>query len=119
MTSSSVLELLRPIVDPDLQATLGELGAINNVEIDGGTIRVYLDVIPPIHWIAQRLDHDCKATIAANYPEATVEVFVRERSEAVQRPPALAGVRHLIAVASGKGGVGKSTVAANLAAALA
>lgn len=119
MTIATITDLLRPIIDPDLGSSLGELQAIHSVDVDGQAIRVYLDVIPPLHWIARRLDHDCKATIHANYPDAEVEILVRERVAPMQRPTSLAGVKHLIAVASGKGGVGKSTIAANLAAALA
>jgi len=120
MTESDIRQLLDPIQDPDLGAPLSTLGAIHLIDVDGASVRVYLELVQPVHWIARRLEHDCISTITANYPEAEVEIMVRETGLPTStRSRGIAGVKNLVAIASGKGGVGKSTLAANIAAALA
>jgi ATP-binding protein involved in chromosome partitioning len=119
MTPQQITVLLSGITDPDLGRTLGEIGAVHDVVVDGLSVSVFIELVQPLHLVAKQIDKACKDAVQAAMPNADVQVLVRERVAEATRPTALAGVKDLIAVASGKGGVGKSTVAANLAAALA
>lgn len=110
---------LENVVDPDINQSLSALSAIHNIEIDGKIIRAYLMLHAPLHFAAERINVLCKDALHRLAPEAQVEILVQEKlpERPANRP--LSNVKHLIAIASGKGGVGKSTIAANLAAALA
>ncbi|MCS6807544.1 MAG: Mrp/NBP35 family ATP-binding protein [Candidatus Kapabacteria bacterium] len=110
---------LEEVLDPDIGRTLGALGAVHSIEVHDDTVHAYLLLHAPLHFVAERINYACKEAISRVVPASSVEIFVQERlpERASNRP--LPQVKHIIAVASGKGGVGKSTIAANIATALA
>ena len=105
-----------------------ELGMVENVEVAGGKIAVTLGFAKHRDPLAEYLIGSAKAAIIRNAPAGTeveVKSIVKEASAPKKKPgldlgfEEVAGVKHIIGIASGKGGVGKSTVAVNLAVALA
>ncbi|MBS1538332.1 MAG: Mrp/NBP35 family ATP-binding protein [Bacteroidetes bacterium] len=111
---------INTIVDSDFDKTLGELNAIHSITIDGNSVEVYLQLVPPLQWIAPTIDHACCEAVLSVSQELKPTVFVREKEvHRTGSKSVLPSVKNLIAIASGKGGVGKSTIAANIAAALA
>ncbi len=115
-----IRERIAQVLDPDLGVPLGELGALHDLQFQDGHLALYLELIPPLPWVAQPLERACREAIAELLGDIPFHIYVRERPLSRSTSPSvLSGVQHLIAVASGKGGVGKSTIAANIAVTLA
>lgn len=114
-----ILNSILNIEDPDLGKTLAELNAIKDVTIEDNKVKVYIELVQPIFWILDEISEKINKSIVETYPDVEVEVNIAERMYDLSKRKVLTQVKNIIAVASGKGGVGKSAIAANIASSIA
>ena len=119
-----VKELLNRILHPETQHGLVESGFVEQVSTPGDKITVTLNFAKVRDPFALKIKRQVQALLEENFPalKGSITVIIKEaapkKPQAADKPTMTGDIAHIVAIASGKGGVGKSTVTANLAVAL-
>lgn len=123
MTADTVLDALKAVVDPDLRRDIVSLGFVKNLSIDGGIVAFDIELTTPACPVKDKMQAQAEALVRGLPGVSEVRVTMTAQVRSVSAPEKgstpVPGVKNVIAVGAGKGGVGKTTVAVNIALALA
>ena len=131
VTEDAVLAALRHVEDPDLRQDIVSLGFIKDMKIDGGRVAFSIELTTPACPVKDLMKNAAINAVSEVPGVESVDIKMTAQVRGHQGPTGgtaagtgpvggqVPGVKHIVPVASGKGGVGKSTVAVNLAVALA
>src|SRR5206468_9633990 len=117
LTREQVMSALRTVQDPELFKDIVTLNMVKDVRVDGPTVEVTVELTTPACPLKEVIERDVTAALRkAGAEQVKLNITANTRGAAnVRRDDALPQVKNIIAVGAGKGGVGKSTIAANLA----
>ena len=123
VAEGAVLEALRSVTDPDLRRDIVSLDFVKDVVIDGGRVSFTIELTTPACPVKDEMREQAHSVVSALDGVTVVDVTMTASVRAAVTPQAgrapIPGIKNVIAVGAGKGGVGKTTVAVNLAVALA
>jgi ATP-binding protein involved in chromosome partitioning len=123
LSPDAVLTALRVVVDPDLRRDIVSLGFVKDLTVDDGRVAFTIELTTPACPVKDQMREQAAAAVRALPGVTDVSVNMTAKVRSVSAPETgrtpLPGVKNVIAVGAGKGGVGKTTVAVNLALALA
>ena len=123
LDQNTILSALKVVVDPDLHRDIVGLGFVKNVKISGGQVSFTIELTTPACPVKDLMRDQARAAVmqlpGVSQVDIDMTASVRSAVSADGARQSVPGVKNVIAVGAGKGGVGKTTVAVNLAIALA
>lgn len=119
ITQDVVLEALSHVLDPELGKDLVTLGMIEDVKVDGSEVSFTINLTTPACPLKDQIQRNAREAVMAVDGVTEVNIEMGAKVPTAQKKAEHASIKNSVAIASGKGGVGKSTVAVNVAVSLA